>query len=488
MDRRTYLTTVVSVAGVSTGSGVVAGQAAGDGRQPRELDGTFDDFEDIEPWRAYQDIGSVTDTTAAAATGSQSALLTPREEDGQVRVRRTLEEPIDVTAVAPGIAMAADRDTRVRIQLQDSDGHYVEFSRQCRPGMPFARENFGLTRVSGEPDLTDVRTLQLVSWFGDQGEGRLLVDDFYFVPRVETGTVLLQFHGGHESQYSEALPILEAADADIPATAFVPTGRIGESGSRLSLAQLETLSDAGWPIGSYGVRGTAFGGSGDRLESAVARPITWLEERGFDDGARFLAVPGSQYSADAYAVARQYYDLAFAGWGVAQGYPADPHRCTVVTNPSPTEAGDLLDWTAARGGFTAISFSNLADESDRDGFAAIVSTLDEMVADGQLTVGTPADLRTGARTLPSDPEGPLEALAGDAVAASSDGDDVLDEGASESEDSLEGADAAPSAEPIEPAGDEPIASGDDSAFVDRSSATREWDEISPTGRRNGDAE
>ncbi|ARS90000.1 polysaccharide deacetylase [Natrarchaeobaculum aegyptiacum] len=435
MERRAYLSTMASMAGVpisyqlaedgddtDDGGGDADDEAGnGDPLGPTDLVGTFDDFESLESWRAYQDIGSISAATDYVATGTQSALLESSEEDGQVRVRRELDEPIDVRGVAPGLAVAADRSARVRIQLQDSDGHYVEFSRQVREGMPFVRDNFGLTRVSGEPDLTDVVTLQIVSWFG---EGQLWIDDFYFVPTVGTGTVLLQFHGGYESHMAAA-QIVDDAETDIPATAFVPTDRIRETGSeetdddRLTLDQLETLSSAGWTIGSYGARGTTISGAGEVMEQNIVGPIEWLTDRGFDDGARFLAVPGSRYSADSYEAVREHYDLAFSGWGISQGYPADPHRCAVVTDPSPDQAVELLEWTAARGGFTSIAFTTFDSEDDREALEDLVSRIDELVTQGLLQVATPGQLLAGASELEAD----LEERAGEAEV----GDDVVDD-------------------------------------------------------------
>lgn len=440
--------------GDTGGGGGDGDEDGGDPLPPADLVGTFDDFESLEPWWAYQDIGSISAESEYAATGTQSALLESSDEDGQVRVRRELDEPIDVRGVAPGLAMAADRSARVRIQLQDSNGHYVEFSRQVREGMPFVRDNFGLTRVSGEPDLTDVVTLQIVSWFG---EGRLWVDDFYFVPTVATGTVLLQFHGGYESHMAAA-QILDDAETDIPASAFVPTGRIREregedtDDDRLTVDQLETLSAAGWTIGSYGTRGTTISGSGEVMERNLVGPIEWLTERGFDDGARFLAVPRSRYSADSYDAVREHYDLAFAGWGLSQGYPADPHRCSVVTDPSPDQAVELLEWTAARGGFTSIAFTAFDSEADREALERLVSRIDELVAQDLLQVATPGQLLEGASELEDVIEGP----AGDAEGS----DDVVDdpdEQAIEDEEAAEAVD--PDEEVIEEAEQDAVEAG-----------------------------
>ena len=358
-----------------------------------DLVGTFDDFETLEPW--YDFIGAIEADTSRYYDGSQSALLTPSDDDGQVRVRRELDEPIDVSEVAPGLAMAADNGGTVLIQLQDSDGDYVEFSQGVRPEMPLVRHNFGLTRVRGEPDLTEVTLLQIIRWFGDDAEGELWVDDFHFVPKPTTGKVMLQFHGGFETHYTEGLSILEAYD--LPATVFVPTDRIRPddpaSGDRLTEAQVETLADAGWTIGSYSARGMFLDDAGPtELESDVVDPIDWLEEHGYEDGARFFAFPGMRYDQESYELVQEHYDLAFAGQSPSQGYAANPHLCSVASSPDPGEATALLDWTAELGGITTIPFYRLEESESIEALEETAAHLDELVSAGDLDVITPQEM------------------------------------------------------------------------------------------------
>ncbi|WP_255192928.1 polysaccharide deacetylase family protein [Natronobeatus ordinarius] len=358
-----------------------------------ELVGTFDDFEALDPW--YEFIGSIDAETEFYYEGSQSALLGPREDDGQVRVRRELDDSIDVTDVAPGLAMAADRTGTVLIQLQDSDGDYVEYSQRVRPGLPLVRHNFGLTRVRGAPDLTEVTLLQIIHWFGEDVEGSLWVDDFHFVPRPTTGKVMLQFHGGFETHYTEGLSILE--EYDLPATVFVPTDRIRPddqaSGDRLTEAQVETLAGAGWTIGSYSARGAPLDEAGStERESDIVDPIDWLEEHGYEDGARFFAFPGSRYDAESYQLVQEHYDLAFAGDARSQGYAANPHLCSVASSPDAGEAAELLDWTAELGGITTIPFYRLEESESIEGLEETAAHLDELVSAGELDVITPQEM------------------------------------------------------------------------------------------------
>ncbi len=361
-----------------------------------ELVGTFDDFENLEEWWEWQDIGTLEADSSRASIGSQSALLTASVESrGQVRVRRELEEPIDVREVAPGLDLATDTDSGVvRIQLQDADAHYVEYSQGFAGGTSLTRHNFGITRIRGEPDLSEVVVLQVIRWFGDDAEGRQWIDDFHFVPRPTQGAVLLQFHGGYETHYTEALSRLE--DADLPATAFVPTARLHEDdaeGDRLTRDQVDELAAAGWTIGAQSANGQPLDNAdSDALEEAVVDPVDWLSEAGYGDGARVFAYPGSKYTDESVDLVRENYDLAFAGRSRSQGHAGNPHLCSMAETPAPGEAADLLEWTAEWGGITAIPFYRLDEESALEALEETVRALEEYVEAGELEVITSAEM------------------------------------------------------------------------------------------------
>ncbi|WP_306059267.1 polysaccharide deacetylase family protein [Natronococcus wangiae] len=425
MDRRTYLATAtgaaIAIAGCSelggpgeTDEESENGENGGNGSNGEngedesndypELAGTFDDFEDLEPWEAFQGIGAIQADTGRSYDGSQSARLLP-DSEGQVRVRRELDDPIDITEVRPGLAMTAVDNGIVRIQLQDEDGDYVEYSQQVLENMPLARKNFGPTRVRGEPDLEEIIVLQIIRWFGDtettdsDGEttpNQMWVDDFHFVPNANPGKVMLQFHGGYETHYTEAF--WRVSQYDFPATTFVPTDRLREDaaveGDRLTHDQVGELADAGWTIGAQPANGLQLQTvESDRVEEVVTEPIDWLEDEGYDDGARFFAYPGSQYTEESYELVQDNYDLAFGGNSPSQGYAGNPHLCSTVSGPSsPEEAEDLLDWTAEHGGITNIAFYQLLEGDAIGGLEATLAGLNERVESGDLEVITPEEM------------------------------------------------------------------------------------------------
>jgi peptidoglycan/xylan/chitin deacetylase (PgdA/CDA1 family) len=460
MDRRTYLATAtgatLALAGctelggpgeddddhddddhedddVDTGNGENGDDENGDDENEEDetgdddLVGTFDDFEDLDEWEAFQDIGAIEADTEEVYEGSQSARLIP-DSDGQVRVRRELDDPIDISDVVPGIAMTAEDGGMVRLQLQDEDGDYVEYSQQVLSDMPLARHNFGPTRVRGDPDIENITILQIIRWFGngeaeadldeddlegnetddepedeqlEEGDGgdesagdQMWVDDFYFVPKPDQGKVMLQFHGGFESHFLEAYP--RVSEYDFPATTFVPTGRLREDeaadGDRLTHDQVEELADAGWTIGAQPANGAQLQTvEPDMLEEVVTEPAEDLEDAGYD-GARFFAFPGSQYTGDSYELVQETYDLAFAGQAPAQGYAANPHLCSTVSNPSAGEAESLLEWTAEHGGITSVAFYQLEDSDAIGGLEETLAQLDEHVDEDNLEVITPEEM------------------------------------------------------------------------------------------------
>lgn len=410
MKRRTYLTAVTATGIAITGcmgdapdiepdtddedededeadsDGQDGGEGA-DGDMPG-LAGTFDDLEDLDEWEPF--VGSFEADTDTYYTGSQSARLTPNG-DGHVRFRRELDDHIDIRDVVPGIALSRNFSGTVLIQLQDQNGDYLEYSQFVESDMPFVRTNFGPTRQRGDPNLDAIVILQVISWFDEEADGELWVDDFHFVPKPNPGRVMLQFHGGFESHNDLALPLLEEYGQQ--ATAFVPTGRVGRDDERMTAEQIGELAEADWTIGSYSARGQQLTDvSSEDLEDDIVDPIGWLEREGYEDGARFFAYPISRHNGEAYELVQDNYELAFAGRAPAQGYATNPHLCSQVANPGPAEVGELLDWTAERGGITSIAFQRLDDEASREALAETVTQLDERTSEGELELITPQEM------------------------------------------------------------------------------------------------
>ncbi|MFC4543703.1 polysaccharide deacetylase family protein [Halosolutus amylolyticus] len=407
MKRRRYVAVAatLSIGGCLGTGGDAGGNETADGTSDFDADvdpvaveaGTYDDFEALEEWLVAG--GSLEADGERAVSGSQSGRLTASETADRVSAVYAPSQPLDVTGYAPGLAVAADRDLVLRLRLHDAAGDFVEYRTRVVGGLPFDRRQFGIDRLVGEPSIDEVRRIEILRHTGD-GPSELWIDDLHFVPRPDPGAVMIHFDGGYETDYTRALPIL--AEHDVPATTFVTPDRLRtdprHEGDRLTTAQVETLADAGWTIGSHAARGLALTDVAD-ARADVDGAVRWLAANGYGEGARYFSYPAGQYDAASYGLAAEYHDLAFAGGGVAHGHVTDPHRIPRVVHPDAETARDAIDQTVARGGITSFVFHEL----DADSEAVLADLVDRVVdreSAGDLSIVTPADLAAEYRYRP----------------------------------------------------------------------------------------
>lgn len=404
MDRRTYLATgaVVAIAGCTELGG--PGEAESDDEPTDQSDdadsngeesvdypemaGTFDDFENPEEWNVAA--GSASADDERAYEGSQSVRLTVTGGEGQARIVRELDEPIDCSEVSPGLAAESSHPTAPLIQLIDDDGNRIDYRASVAPDVEMLRASFGIAHVEGEPDLSEITEIQ-IAYIADES-GELWIDDLHFVPRPTDGKVLLQFDGGYETNYTRALPVLE--EYGYAATTFINTDRLREDeeaeGDRLTEDQLEELDDAGWTIGSNTANGRILTGlDDDEKEQQIRDAAEWLEDNGYD--AEYFSYPTGRYDQRSLELVEEHHDLGFAGRYPAQGYAATSSLCSRVVDPSPEAARTYLDMTAEIGGITSLCYHELGDGS-YGSFESAMSHLNELESAGELEVIAPADV------------------------------------------------------------------------------------------------
>ncbi|SER91170.1 polysaccharide deacetylase family protein [Natrinema salaciae] len=405
MKRRTYLgaAAAVALAGCSSTEEAEDDNETNDGSEDEDGDGTpsaaaselepFDDFEDLDAWEAR--IGALSPETDRSYTGSQSARLESGAGDDQVRLVRELSEPRDLSGTRPGLAVATEEEADFVVQLIDEAGDRIDFRQRVHAGAPLVQCNFGVASLDGDPDLSAVNEIHLIRWTGDDDKGSVWVDDLRFASAPDVGKVLLQFDGGYETDYTRALPILE--EHDYPATSFLATDLIreddGDEGDHLVRDQVTELADAGWTIGSHSAHGADLTNlsAGRDPESEISDARAWLEDNGFESGARYFSYPLNRYDGASLEQAAANHDLAFAGRYPSQGIAMNPHLCSRVTSPGAGEARSVLDLTAEMGGITALAFGELDDDSEGT-LEEAVGHLGELESAGELEVITPADL------------------------------------------------------------------------------------------------
>lgn len=354
-----------------------------DDRDLPDLAGTFDDFGDLDQWSTTS--GSVSVDPDRALVGSQAVHLSlPHEQS--LRLSRELEEPLDVSDVVPGLAVASDGLLIPWVRLVDENGSVASYRRALVGGLAIQRYNFGIDFIEEGFDETAVTELQ-VQVSAAAGDRTIWLDDFHFVPRPETGRVMVQFDDCHETDYTEALPRLEKHG--IPAATFV-NPRYIELGtvagdSRLSVDQCHELDQAGWTVCNH----TWSHANLEELDHAaqeeeIVRGKTWLEDEGFEEGARYFCYPFGNHNSTTVDLVRKHHAIGYHGGLPAPGYTANTELAPRIGEPTADEIGEILSLTAEHRGLTAFFYHRLEEQSDIDQFEAMLDALVPLVESGEL--------------------------------------------------------------------------------------------------------
>ncbi|QSX00832.1 polysaccharide deacetylase family protein [Haloterrigena alkaliphila] len=395
MKRRAYLTTAAAVtfAGCSAlsdsetaeddgnGNGDDSGNGGNGSSEPvDEEPGSFDDFEDLSNWTVMA--GSLSPDEDRAYVGSQSGRMEVGADDDRAMIKREFDSPRDLSTEFPAFAFTSDSDVAPVVQLWDENEDHVMLQCRIEPDQPFAPYDLGLIDIVGEPDMSSIVHAKISVW-APNSEPTLWVDDFQFVGRPDTGTVMLQF-----PDETIALDAAERlAEHDLPATTFVSTDYVGSSG-RPSLEELETLQDEGWTIASSGARGRDLTQlDADAQEAEISGAVDWLTEHGFDAGA--FSYPLNNYDETSIDLVEEYHDIGFVAGYTGHGNVTNPQIVPRNTNPSADEADKLIEWTAELGTITTLSFRTL--ESLEEALPEVLDFADE------LEFVTPADVASDYR-------------------------------------------------------------------------------------------
>ncbi|WP_050031487.1 polysaccharide deacetylase family protein [Natrinema altunense] len=348
--------------------------------------GSFDQFDDLSMWEVMD--GSLELDAQRAYTGDQSGRMTADPSQQRVMIKRRFDSPRDLSTEFPALAFATEDDIDPVVQLSDTDGNRLLLQCDLKPGLPLAHHDLAVTDTRGEPDLSSIKHVKISAWAGEGRSVTMWVDDLRFVSRPETGKVLLQFEGD-ESVYTRARPAL--SDHDFPATAFVPTDYVGGAGY-LSRGHLETLQREGWTIGS---QGTTAADLSEATESAqrdrIQGAIEWLEDNGFDDGAKYFSYPLNRYDETAMSVVEANHDIGFVGGYAGHGNLSNPALAPRAVGPTADEARRLLDWTAHFRTITTLTYPDISGGS-REAFEETVSYLADLESAGEIEVVGPDDI------------------------------------------------------------------------------------------------
>jgi sugar phosphate isomerase/epimerase len=294
---------------------------------------TIEDFEDLDDWELLDDYGEFEAETDDVSTGSQAMRLRSGEDDPYVGVRRTYDEPLDLSENHLSLAFKAEapeEHQQIELRLLAPDEENALYLNRIHTGPTdhWMRVDLGATEDRGEPDLSEVTELQLVGRTRNDDDGAdYIVDELQIVDAPDQGLVVLTFDDNHETQYT-AFEMME--EYGFPGVEGVIHGAVGDD-DRLDLEQLREMQDAGWdvvshphPPGQWASPLSEF--DEDEQREILEESIEWLEDNGFQEGAEHYIAPNHVRDATNLELLREYHESSSSYAGSNLGAPlTDPH-------------------------------------------------------------------------------------------------------------------------------------------------------------------
>ncbi|WP_265110943.1 polysaccharide deacetylase family protein [Halosolutus halophilus] len=329
---------------------------------------SIDDFETLDEWVAMIDAGELEAATDDPYGGSQSARLTADAETEYAAVYTTRSDGLDLREknLSLAVSFTGREQLHLTLELFAPNSRNVHALRRTLTGPTdrWVRVDFGTSRIDTQPDLADVREIRLaVRRRGDlSGPIECRVDDLRAVDRPETGKVLLLFDGTLESHYTTALEHLnEYGYAGVEAV--IPEA-VGESG-RLALDELDALADAGWDMAARPRTGAQFlhEYTPEEQEGMIRRTKAFLENRGYEAGAKHFVTPRNVLGSDSLDLVREYHEQAFRFGGGPNALPlTDPHNVGFFSGDAGQETKSYVDYAAEYGQLAVLHFEYVGED------------------------------------------------------------------------------------------------------------------------------
>lgn len=322
--------------GDGNGNGDGSGNGNGDGNGngngggwPAIDDGeVISDFETADDWTA---VTGELETVSDAPTGSQGLAV---EGDGdRAAMRIDFPRGIDLDGWDTSLAVKTDSVTKIHFEFMAPErGSHLTSIRDIPADFEgWTRLDFGYIQKHGEPDLANVRRLNIVA-VGPEDGTRIVVDDLRKTEAVDNGKAVLAFYDGRDSHYELAADRLEERgwSAAVP----VDSDRIGGQG-RMGLGELDELTEQGWDICSYPSVSTPLPEMPeDRQQEVIEGNRDELAELGYEDGSRHFFAPNDRMAAATQTVLRDSHESAFLfGASPAGAPPTNPHMTPLIWGP-----------------------------------------------------------------------------------------------------------------------------------------------------------
>lgn len=379
---------------------------------------TIDDFEDVDAWSPIIGQEEVTGEDEEAYAGTTSARIRVPEDDEEATVYRAFPDGLDLSdrGISIAVKYTGLEQFDLTVQLLAGDVRNRIDLRRILTGAAdrWQRVDLGIEMIEGDPDLEAVREIRIVGRRRGDEEGEIdfVVDDLRAAESPDQGAVMLLFDGGLDSHYSTAFEGLR--EFDFRGVEAVTPEAIGNDG-RLTIEDLEEMSEAGWDVISRPRTGSQFlhEYSPEQQEGLIRRSQGFLENRGFEDGARHFLTPRNLLSPESHDLVREYHEQAFRFGGGPNSLPiTDHYNLGFFSGGAGTASTDYIDLAAAYNQLAVLHFVYV-DDDDEGVDEQYLKNMLEYIDNQDVQVVTASDL------LDSDP--------GELAGGSSDGD--TDEGA-----------------------------------------------------------
>ncbi len=325
------------------------------------------DFEDLEQWVTMVGKGDLAATDDDPYAGSQSAHLTADDETEYAGVYTTVSDGLDLGGKNLSLAVryTGRQQLDLTLELLAPNSRNALGMRRTLTGPTdrWVRVDFGVNRVDTQPDLSDVREIRLIARRrGDDGGSiDCAVDDLRAVDRPETGAVMFVFDSTLESHHEVAFDVMQEYDY-AGVEAIIPEA-VGNDG-RLTIDAMSELDDAGWDMAARPRTGAQFFDdfSPEKQEGLIRRTKTYLENRGFEDGAKHFVTPKNVLGPDSMDLVREYHEQAFRYGGGPNALPAtDPHNLGTFSG-SADVAKRFVEYAAQYKQLAVLRFEYVGDD------------------------------------------------------------------------------------------------------------------------------
>ncbi|WP_435152670.1 polysaccharide deacetylase family protein [Haladaptatus sp. DFWS20] len=336
-----------------------------------------DDFEDLSYWQAVERQGSLSKSTDAYQ-GSQCAHVvgSQKTKEGHL-IRSVSDADLRGTNLSMAVKVTSHDFFKIAIDLYapDSD-HTISFKRTfLGPKNRWVRVNFGVTSVANDVDLSNVKKLHIVARPVDVNAKEpveFLVDDLKTAAQPNTGSVMFTFDDSHISHYRAYELMQEYGFAGVEGVIPKSIGR----DDRLSEDQLATMAGDGWDISAHpNVQAHYFSDySPDEQERLMKKTQNYLEDNGFDDGARHLLVPKNVVGSETFDLARKYYDTVFSFGGSPNAIPLEREDAIVsrVNGKNVEETKQFIDYAADYGQLVVPLFHEVGNDISESDFESLL--------------------------------------------------------------------------------------------------------------------